>query len=175
MRKPGERYNSDHIVPTTKWGKGSVMIWSCFWAGGFGPLVFCEGNVDQDAYVDILAKSFMPWFIQLCHDKDTDFILQEDGATCHTGKYAMWWKDTHQIPRLDFWPPQSPDLNPIEHLWSCLEKLIEQKRSQITSIEQLKVSLEEVWGKISVDLAERLVDSMKDRCQAVIDANGGYT
>ena len=60
VRKAGERYQADHFVSTTKWGKGSVMIWGCFWAGGFGPLAFVDGSVDQDAYINILAKKFMP-------------------------------------------------------------------------------------------------------------------
>ncbi|OAD81432.1 Homeodomain-like DNA binding domain-containing transcription factor [Phycomyces blakesleeanus NRRL 1555(-)] len=43
IRKVGERFKEENIIEGTKWGKGSVMIWSCFWAGGFGPLVFLDG------------------------------------------------------------------------------------------------------------------------------------
>jgi hypothetical protein len=39
----------------------------------------------------------------------------------------------------------------------------------------LKEIIKKKWEKISVELAERLVLSMKDRCQAVIDAKGGHT
>jgi hypothetical protein len=102
--KVGERYHLQHIVPTKKLGKGSVMIWSCFWAGGFGPLVFIDGNVDQDAYVNILSHMFLPWFVKLNDKYDKDFIFQEGGATCHTGGYATWWKTSHSIKRFDYWP-----------------------------------------------------------------------
>ena len=81
FRKVGERYQPQHIVPTTKWGKGSVMIWSCFWAGGFGPLVFIDSSVDQDAYFNILSQKFLPWFVKLCDKYDKDFVFQENGAT----------------------------------------------------------------------------------------------
>lgn len=67
------------------------MIWSCFWAGGFGHLVFIDGIVDQNAYVNTLShQKFLPWFIDLNEKEDRDFIFQEDGATCHTGHYATW-------------------------------------------------------------------------------------
>lgn len=175
IRKVGERYEDRHVFPTTKFGNGSVMIWGCFWAGGFGSLVFIDGSVDQDAYVDILSGKFLPWFTKLSYDEDMDFIFQEDGATCHTGNYTTWWKNSHSIRRFDFWPAQSPDLNPIEHLWSCLERLIHHKRFSLKKVEDLKAALEDAWGNIHVDLAERLVGSMKDCCQAVIDAKGGPT
>ena len=75
VRKAGERYQADHVVSTTDWGEGSVMIWGCCWAGGVGPLAFVDGSVDQDAYINILAKKFMPWFIDLNQKEDQDFIL----------------------------------------------------------------------------------------------------
>ena len=99
---------------------------------------------------------------------DKDFIFYEDGATCHTGGYANWWKTSHSIRRFDYWLAQSPDLNPIEHIWSCLDKLIDNKRSSISNADELKTALEEVWESITVEVAGRLVDSMKDGCQAVI-------
>lgn len=175
LRKVGERYEERHVVSTTKWGNGSVMVWGCFWAGGFGPLVFINGTVKQEDYVNILAQKFHPWFVNLCETEDEDFILQEDGATCHTGNYTTFWKDGHQIQRFDMWPAQSPDLNPIEHLWSCLERVIHQMTPIIKNVDELKTALNVAWEGIHVDLAKRLVDSMKDRCQAVIDAKGGPT
>lgn len=72
-------------------------------------------------------------------------------------------------------PPQSPDLNPIERIWSCIEKIIKGKRPHIKNAEELNTALKEAWGEIHVDLARRLVDSMKDRCRAVIEAEGGPT
>ncbi|GAN07200.1 conserved hypothetical protein [Mucor ambiguus] len=151
------------------------MIWSCSWARGFGPLVFVDGSVDQHAYVDILSKKFLPWFQKLSEDEDTNFIFQKDGAICHTSSYTISWKNANSIRRFDYWPAQSPGLNPIEHLWSCLEHHIRHKRASLTNVDELKVALEEAWGEIHVDLAARLVGSMNGRCQAVIDAKGEPT
>lgn len=42
------------MLRSVKYGGGSVMIWSCLWSGGFGPLMFFDGNMDQDSYVDVM-------------------------------------------------------------------------------------------------------------------------
>ena len=55
IRKVGEQYEAKHIVPTKKYGDGGVMIWNCFHANGFGPLILVDGTVDQDKYINILA------------------------------------------------------------------------------------------------------------------------
>ena len=93
--RPGTCTKLIMLTPQQSGGKGSIMIWGCFWAGGFGPLAFVDGSVDQDAYINILARKFMPWFIDMNQKEDQSFILQEDGATCHTGEYATWWTDSH--------------------------------------------------------------------------------
>ena len=79
------------------------------------------------------------------------------------------------ISGFEFWPAQSPDLNPIEHLWWALELRIESRRHTVQNAAQLKALLLEASNETSHDLFMRLVDSMKDRCQAVIDAKGGPT
>lgn len=174
-RKAGERYNIEHIKSVSKFGQGSVMLWGCFWAGGFGPLVFVDGAMSQDAYVNLLAENFLPWYANLTEQEDREFIIQEDRATFLPDGYTTWWRDLHQIRRLDKWPSNSPDLNPMEHVWACLERLIERERGNIRNPQQLKATLEEAWRGISLDFCERLVASMQDRCQAVIDAKGGPT
>ncbi|OBZ82947.1 Transposable element Tcb1 transposase [Choanephora cucurbitarum] len=94
IHKKGTRYQERNILSSTKW----------------------EGNMNQDGYVDTLAKHFHPWFKELHEKHGREFILQIDGATRHTDAYARWWKKGHQISGFDFWSAQSPDLNPIEHV-----------------------------------------------------------
>jgi hypothetical protein len=149
------------------------MVWSCFWSGSLGPLVVLDGSIDQDAYINTLAKDFHPWYQNLAEEEGKQFIFQEDGASCHTGKYATWWKATHQIKGFDVWPAQSPDLNPIKNLWAALEKRIENVRHRISNTEQLKACLQNEWRNLDSDLLVNLVASMPRRCQSVIDNNGG--
>ncbi|CAI2180452.1 17639_t:CDS:2 [Funneliformis geosporum] len=47
----------------------------------------------------------------------------QDGASCHTSTYSIWWMRTHNIPILD-WVAQSPDLYLIENLWNHLDSQV---------------------------------------------------
>ncbi|KAG1619754.1 hypothetical protein G6F45_011671 [Rhizopus arrhizus] len=159
LRKEEERYDERNIIPTVKWGGGGAMVWGCFWGGGFGSLEIIDtSSVDQETYINILANKFHPWFTNVTLHQERDFTFQEDGASCHTGGYA-----------------RCPDLNPIEHVWDALERRIERKRSSIKNLEQLKVALREEWERMDDEFADRLVRSMKRRCEAVIKTKGGAT
>ena len=70
------------------------------------------------------------------------------------------------------WPPQSPDLSPIELLWEEVDRQVQAKRP--TSLEKLVAIVKETWNEISEDVLEKLLHRMPLLCQAVIDAKGGY-
>jgi transposase len=143
IRKKEERLLDQHVLPTWKFGKGSVMVWGCFWAGGLGPLVTIEGKVDQEKYIDCLKTNFLPWLENIKSDYGHDFIFQEDGASCHTDAKARKWKQESGIKSFDYWPSQSPGLNPIEHIWRILGQRIDKRRAQITTLKQLEDALHE--------------------------------
>lgn len=72
------------------------------------------------------------------------------------------------------WPGNSPDLNPIEHLW----KVLGEKAMKLAPVnkKELTGKLFKVWNKeIDAGLMKTLVESMPRRCQAVVKARGGNT
>lgn len=81
--------------------------------------------------------------------------------------------DNTHTPHMLVTPPQSPDINPIEHLWAIIEK--ELQKFNITSKTSLKDKILEVWSSISPSITENLVKSMHNRLQDVIRAKGGPT
>jgi len=54
--------------------------------------------------------------------------------------------------------PQSPDLNPIQHLWEELDKNI--RKHEISSKNDFKKALMGEWGKISPEVTKKLVRSV---------------
>jgi hypothetical protein len=70
------------------------------------------------------------------------------------------------------WPANSPDLNPIENLWSSCKRKLNEKESP-SSMKELWRRFEDVWSNISHEECKVLVESMPARMKAVINAKGG--
>ena len=70
-------------------------------------------------------------------------------------------------------PPQSADLNPIEHLWAFLKPRVHSRNP--SSKEELKRVVTEEWSKISPRVSDKIVRSMQSRFEAVIKDKGHPT
>ena len=99
------------------------------------------------------------------------YFLQDNDPK-HKSREVQTWLHNHGITCIDF-PPLSPDLNPIEHLWADLARRIEQH--QDSTMEELQERVATEWAATSVSFLQTLVHSMPQRCQAVIKADGGHT
>ena len=73
------------------------------------------------------------------------------------------------------WPAQSPDLNPIEHLWHHVKMQLAKYETVPTSIEELWRRTEHEWNKIPASVCQNLIESMPRRVEAVLKAKGSYT
>lgn len=76
----------------------------------------------------------------------------------------------YHVPKQLKTSPQSPDLNPIKHLWYVLAQKV--KNSNCSNKKEFKAKLLEEWQKISPKLTKKLVHSMPKRLKAVLQTNG---
>ena len=105
---------------------------------------------------------------------DGPFLFQHDCAPVHKARSIKTWMREFGVDELD-WPAQSPDLNPIEHLWDELERRLRARPSRPTSVCDLTNALLEEWSKIPINTLLNLVESLPRRVEAVIAAKGGPT
>lgn len=92
------------------------------------------------------------------------WMLMQDGASAHTSKKTTKYLRT-VCKVLKHWPANSPDLNPIEHLWSILDSIL--KANPPKTVSELKQAVQEAWNTISFDTIHNLVASMDKRLKLV--------
>jgi hypothetical protein len=70
------------------------------------------------------------------------------------------------------WPAQSPDLNPIENMWAKMKAMMHRRDPPPSSVKVLEKYVKDVWDDISPEYYKKLIDSMSQRIEVVIAANG---
>ena len=127
-RREGERYLDECLSPTVKHGGGSIMVWGGISASGTSDLVKIDGIMDKKVYHKILVKHGMPSGSRLI---GRGFIFQEDNDPKHSSNFCRRYlrrKESTRALKMMDWPPQSPDLNPIEQIWGELERKLDRSR-----------------------------------------------
>jgi transposase len=172
-KKAGEALSDRLVEGTKKFGGGSVMVWGCMMWEGVGYACKIDGRMDGDLYVKILDEEVQDSIEYYGKTKD-DIIFQQDNDPKHTCKKASKWFEDHGYDVM-LWPAQSPDLNPIEHLWSHLKRRLADYEAPPKGILELWERVQEEWNKIPAEVCQNLIESMPRRVEAVLKAKGGYT
>uniref|UniRef100_A0A1B0DQ35 Tc1-like transposase DDE domain-containing protein n=1 Tax=Phlebotomus papatasi TaxID=29031 RepID=A0A1B0DQ35_PHLPP len=155
-----------HIIPTLKFGGGSLMMWGCMTYNGVGFACQIVGRMNAEAYVNILDNNFIPTLDSFMLDC-SDIIFQQDNNPKCTSRLAKSWFDENSIEVLE-WPAQSPDLNPIEHLWSYLKRKLLSYETTPESIHELWKRIRDEWYRIPLIVCKKLVEMGQKRVKRSI-------
>ena len=71
------------------------------------------------------------------------------------------------------WPPNFPDINPVENLWSIMDEVVYKDPTPKTK-KDLKRWLKQAWKKIPLSTPHDLSHSMPQRLRNVITNKGGH-
>ena len=143
-------------------------------------------TVTSEYYVEVILKQSLASTMLRTGDSGTILerellperskaIFQQDGAPPHTSKRSQEWLKSN-MPGFwtkDIWPPNSPDLNPIENLWAILKSKLD-SMERATNINMLEKQLLLAWKEISPDTLEKLIAGMPSRINKCLKLNGDY-
>ncbi|CAK9801111.1 Transposable element Tcb2 transposase [Anthophora plagiata] len=85
--------------------------------------------------------------------------------------YLLQLQENFEV-KMMVWPPQSPDLNPIEKLWDHIDRQVRKRCPK--SEKHLWEILQSEWNLIDIEVMKKLVARMTRLVNAVIKARGGY-
>jgi transposase len=149
-----------------------LMVWGCIGYDKVGPLVFVDGTMNSAKYIGVLGNHFLPFVAE--HYRGQRWYLQEDNASIHRSAQTEEWKRQHRIPAF-FWPPQSPDLNPVENVWNVLKNNVRKHIRDIKCVADLRDTLTTCWNSLTVTYLHSLYESLPRRCQQVLRRKGHMT
>ena len=144
-----------------------IMVWGCVSYFGTGDLVFVDGNMNSQKYIQVLDNHLKPSADRLFGQYR--WVLQEDNASIHKSRLTEEYKIKNHIPILN-WPAQSPDL-----LWLVLKRKVKRRVHLITSVEDLKRELLTAWENIPLVFIRSLYESLPRRLRKVLLHKGHIT
>jgi len=143
-RRRGERLNDDCVFQRDPYGGGSVMVWAGVSLHTKTDLVIIHGNLNAVRYQQ---EVLLPVAIPHLRAGERGMVLLQDGAPAHTPR-AMQALLQQQNVRLLPFPPKSPDLNVIEHIWDELDRRVRRRPVAPLTLRELEHALVEEWRNI---------------------------
>jgi hypothetical protein len=97
-------------------------------------------------------------------------LFMQDGAKCHTSKQTVGYLQGKGVNFIEDWPPRSPQLNPIENLWSMLARAVSDRGA--ASVQQLRNIVIEEFNKIEEEKIDNMVLDWKKRLKECYENDG---
>ncbi|KAG1107270.1 hypothetical protein G6F40_010074 [Rhizopus arrhizus] len=174
-KRPSDPLQPHHLEFTVKHGGGKLMMWGCIISKepGYACQMY-DGNMNADVYQHILDTTLRDT-MEYYNFNWSNIYFQHDNDPKHKAKSTITWLDNHQVRYISDWPAQSPDLNPIEHVWHQLKLKLSCYERRAKNTDELWERVQKAWNGFDKELCQRYIDSMPVRIQEVINRKGGST
>lgn len=128
-------------------------------------------GVNAKEYMTVLQETLIPGAKKIFAAREPNsWVFMQDGAKPHTAKVTQKWLADNVPSYITAWPPNSPDLNPIENLWAVMAGSLAGTRFK--NIDELKEGIEKAWDDIPIGTMRKLVGGMHRRMRKVIQEDG---
>ena len=73
----------------------------------------------------------------------------------------------------DLWPPNSPDLNPVDYkIWGIMQQRVYE--CHVNSVDELKQRLIDVWQGLQQSVIDSAINEWRRRLRSCVKAQGGH-
>ena len=154
----------------------SVMVSVGVSLMGCTELIFVEQGIKINGqyYRDVLlSQHLLPSIKSIAEEF---FVFQQDGAPSHRAQetVALLSQNTPAFISPFLWPPNSPDLNPVDYrIWGLLQERV--YATPIRNVEHLKQRWVEKWDSFDQRIVNDAVTQWRTRLRAGVEnANGHF-
>ena len=160
--------NDDQVFIESEKYNPSIMVFGAIGYNYKSEIVLCSGHVDSIEYRQLIESANIENDLNNMYGAGK-YLFMQDGAPAHTSVISSLFLQK-RMSYIKLWPSNSPDLNPIEHLWGAIKRIL--KTKQISSKTDLLNTVKEIWVQFPQEVINRLVLSFHGRLRTVIQENG---
>ena len=171
-RRVNEKFEKKCVQLGPKRGP-QIHVWGLIGWRGVGPIKLVNGRLDAREYQKQILSDLKEVGAKMCSKKQKGWIFQQDLAPPHSARSTTEFLANKNISVLE-WPGNSPDLNPIEHVWGYLAQKLD-GLPMATTNNMLWEQVQAAWHTIPVSYLRQLYRSMPRRISAVLESEGGFT
>ena len=149
-------------VPQTrhKW-----MVWGGVWTTGKTDFFMTDDNIDALEYQNSL-------FMYLIESRHEEYLrLLQDSATPHVAEETVEFLDNFDVELVDGYPPNAPDLNPIERVWGWMVNYVNQHPCSTPS--RYEELIHESWRAIPQETIASFISHSPTGIEHILTIKGG--
>lgn len=132
-----------------------------------------EAKVNGQYYRERILAEMLPECSRLAGADG--YTFQQDGARAHTARDTIAYLELN-VPDFmepEIWPPNSPDLNPVDYcVWGMLEAMV--YKTKIRNRDHLKEVLLDCWNRLPQESIDKGIDQFRLRLRKVIEVEGKH-
>jgi hypothetical protein len=135
-------------------------------------------NITSEEYKEVVAITLLPEGRRIFSIQGVgNWVLQQDNDPTHKKAAAaalQQWNAHHsRVQLLPNWPPNSPDLSPIENVWGWAEQKVDALGCK--TFDEFRAAVCRTLESVPKQMISNLFASMKRRMSDCIDKSGGKT
>lgn len=169
--------NPHQLIECKKSRGEKCMAWTGIIDGKCLPVVWFEGSVNGEVYLKLLKDVLWPSIRAVATRKQ--YWFQQDGATCHVTRPCLDFLKSKFGDRIlsrnteHHWPPNSPDLSPMDFsFWS--QAMLYINKNKPRTIAEMKTTVEEFTANLGEDAIRKMARHVRKRALACVASEGRH-